>query len=93
MNDMEPAFGRPRLPAIQKTKVANCYISLTLDIRDEQRSPDGVVHACIRFNIDRSRFYVRLPEKFTREEYLKMVSATGRGRKKDGKESLFEIRV
>ena len=64
--------------ALKQTKVGNCFISLTLDTR---RECDGKpMPAAIRFTIDRDRYYLRLPDKFTREQYEEICKATGKGR-------------
>jgi len=53
--------------ALKQTKVGNCFISLTFDTR---REFDGrPMPAAIGFIIDRDRYYLRLPDKFTREQY------------------------
>ena len=58
--------------ALKQTKVGNCFISLTLDTR---RACDGKpMPAAIRFSIDRDRYYLRLPDKFTREQLKAFIA-------------------
>ena len=80
--------------SLKQTKVGNCFISLTLDTR---RECDGKpMPAAIRFTIDRDRYYLRLPDKFTREQYEEVCKSTGKGRvaaSQVDKERPYDIKV
>ena len=55
-----------------------CLISLIIDAMCE--SDYRPMLAAIRFTIDRDRYYLRLPDKFTREQYEEICKSTGKGR-------------
>lgn len=80
--------------ALKQTKVGNCFISLTLDTR---RECDGKpMPAAIRFTIDRDRYYLRLQDKFTREQYEEICKSAGKGRvaaSQADKERPYDIRM
>ena len=71
-------------------RVGVCYIAMCLDKRNPSRVAKEEYPLCMRFTIQRSRYYHNLGEKCTPKQMAKVAVATGQGERKTGEETNYE---
>ena len=69
---------RKRVPVLETSTIGNCTMSLTLDTT--HKSASGQYHLCLRFAMNSKRYYYRLGEKYSADEFDVICKADGRGR-------------
>lgn len=72
-----------RYKPIDTLTIQGCYVRATLDTRHNDIDPNHRYSVAIIFHLSDSgkNRYINLPYKFTKEEYMEVASATGRGKK------------
>jgi hypothetical protein len=71
-------------------RVGVCYIAMCLDKRNPSRVAKEEYPLCMRFTIQRSRYYHNLGEKCTPKQMARVAVATGQGERKTGEETNYE---
>lgn len=69
---------RKRVPVLETSTIGNCTMALTLDTT--HKSASGQYHLCLRFAMNSKRYYYRLGEKYSADEFDVICKADGRGR-------------
>lgn len=71
-------------------RVGVCSISMCLDKRHPKREKDEAFPLCVRFTIQRTRYYHSLGEKCSSSQLAKVATSTGQGERKLGIETNYE---
>ena len=71
-------------------RVGVCYIAMCLDKRNPARVVKEEYPICMRFTIQRARYYHNLGEKCTPKEMARIAVATGQGERKTNEETFYE---
>ena len=71
-------------------RVGTCYIAMCLDKRNPARIVHNEYPLCMRFTIQRVRYYHNLGEKLTPKQVARIVVATGQGERKTNEETYYE---
>lgn len=71
-------------------RVGICYIAMCLDKRNPARIVKSEYPLCMRFTIQRTRYYHSIGEKCTPKELARVAVATGQGERKTSEETFYE---